>query len=113
MTATLPLRKSPDRISWGRPPRRSRARTPSAASKSGCASSVREWWIARTQFLQACPPRCSKPRSFPLKDLVLSDAKMDAVAPTYDLNCGESPSSALFFGGRGSALKHTSELVLK
>src|SRR3954470_20549554 len=49
------------------------------------ASPIREGWISRTHFLDACASLGLQGELVHLEDLVLHDAEMDLRAPTHDL----------------------------
>src|SRR3954464_12008229 len=48
-------------------------------------SPIREGWISRTHFLDACASLWLQGELVPLEDLVLHDADMDLRAPTHEL----------------------------
>src|SRR6185295_18058811 len=49
------------------------------------SSPIREGWVSRTHFLDACASLWLQGELVHLEDLILHDADMDQRAPTYEL----------------------------
>jgi Protein of unknown function (DUF1612)/HTH DNA binding domain len=87
MTRDLPVYTLPDPIPW------SALAAPLAEAEDALArlderlraSPVREGWISRTHFNEACAAVWLEGGLVPLEDLVLHDVRMDVRAPTHEL----------------------------
>ena len=84
-------------------------------------SPIREGWIARTHFLDACASAWIEGELVHIEDLVLHDASMDIRAPTHELTSAhavlrgrrrihsEAPKWALSHAGLSALVARVSE----